>query len=608
MTRTRPVLIPQPRQVTYRQGLFRFQRGLSVELGGGLESGDKARTHTLLTELFLLLGGQVHTTEHIDTGRRGCWLRVGKKRRAVGAPKPERPLPAEGYELRVRPEAIELAGHDLAGLFYGVATLRQLAAGQRSLPCVTIRDWPQLALRGIHYDLKGVRPTFDALMNSLIELSRFKLNCILLEYEDKFPWSKGSGLRSPLALTERQLGCFLEAAHARHVRVIPLIQSLGHAEMVLQHRRYARLREIRDDYYQYCPSEPGSLRLLLSLIDEVVPWHSEERLFHVGADEAWRLGTCPRCKRAVARQGKNGLYLSHMEKVWKHLFSLGKQPVMWEDMFRHFSIKELNRVPRDVILMYWLYNRYEPDEARYFPDLARYLERGFSVMGASAAKGADGAFANVPNFEHRLMNVFAWAVVARRHGLPGVVSTAWSRYTYLLAPCEPFETMWPSLAGSAEAYWTGKPSSPEAFLTRFVTFTGAEPTAETVTALLRPDRRPADRPKTFAALAQAGGPWADYWNLLAVLTGLDGWMGWRDAVEKRLVHQLPALEAGLLPRAVRRRLQEEVQNALISGRDLRLGLRGELLRSLPRPEVTEWLSSRLDGYAALLKGLGEMAR
>jgi hypothetical protein len=258
--------------------------------------------------------------------------------------------------------------------------------------------------------------------------------------------------------------------------------------------------------------------------------------------------------------------------------------------------------------MYWLYNRYEPDEAKYFPDLARYLERGFSVMGASAAKGADGAFANLPNFEHRLMNVFAWAVIARRHGLSGVVSTAWSRYTYLLAPCEPFETMWPSLAGSAEAYWTGKPTSPEAFLTRFLAFTGAEPTAEAVTTLLRPDRRPAERAKTLVTLAQAGGPWADYWNLLAVLTELEGWMAWRDSVEKRLVHQLPALEAGLLPRGPRRRLREEVEKVLISCRKLRLGLRWELRKKLLRAEVEEVLATRLDGYEALLKGLVEMVR
>jgi hexosaminidase len=584
-----------------------LQRGLLVELGGRLE--DEAKTHTLLTDLFLLLGRQVHTTEHSDAGRRGCWLRVGKKEGAVAAPKPQRPLSAEGYELRVRPQAIELAGHDLAGLFYGVATLRQLAAGQRSLPCVTIRDWPQLALRGIHYDLKGVMPTFDALMNSLVELSRFKLNCILLEYEDKFPWSKETGLASPLALTERELGRFLEAARARHVRVIPLIQSLGHVEMVLQHRRYAPLRETRDDYYQYCPSQPGAHRLLLRLIDEVAPWHADERLFHVGADEAWRLGTCPRCTRAVGRLGKNGLYLVHMEKVWKHLFSLGKQPVMWEDMLRHFSDRELSRVPRDVALMYWLYNRYEPDEAKYFPDLARYLKHGFSVIGASAAKGADGAFANLPNFERRLLNVFAWAVVARRHGLAGMVSTAWSRYTYVLPACEPFETMWPSLAGSAEAYWTGKPTLPEAFLSRFLAFTGAEPTAEAVTTLLRPDRRPgADRAKTYAALAQTTGRWADCWKLLAVLTELEGWKAWRESVESRLIHQLPALQTGRLPGAARRRLREKVARVLISGKALRLGLGRELRKALPRPEVEEFLSTRMDGYEAVLKGLGEMAR
>ena len=608
MSKERPTLIPEPREVTYRGGRFRPRRGLKVHLSGSRQSG---AGKVLLAELSAVLEGLgpkavmvPPAAIHPDARRRGCWLRVAAGDGPVSVPRPRGRLRREGYELRVTPRALEVVARDEAGLLYGVMTLRQLAAGGRGLPCVTVRDWPELALRGVHYDLKGVRPTFDALMRSLAELARFKLNCILLEYEDKFPWSEETGLASPLALTGGQLRRFLEAARARHVRVIPLVQTLGHAEMVLQHRRYARLREVGDNYYQYCPSRADSAELIKGLIDEVSAYHPEESLFHVGADEAWLLGTCPQCKRTAAKIGKNGLYLKHMEPIWRHVLSLGKQPVMWDDMLRHFSAGELKRVPREVVLMYWLYNRFEPDVEKNFPHLPHYRERGFTVIGASAAKGADGRYANLPHFGRRLRNVFAWARVARRHRLPGVVSTAWSRYTYLLAPCEPFETMWLSLAGSAQAYWRGEAPSPEVFAERFLHFTAGGAQEELVTALLEPDRR--EMPalaERLSGLAGGGGPWAGYWSLLGALAELEAWLSRREMVEKHLIHQLPALQAGRLPRSARRRLRREVTEVLTAGRSLRRDLRRELGRGLPRAEVEEFLASRLDGYEAVLRGL-----
>lgn len=601
-----PVLIPEPREIIYRSGRFTLSGKPAVHLGG-VDRGPTGEV--LLAELSEVLRGLAPAASppavlRCEARGGGGWLRVSAEEGPASAPRARGRLRPEGYELRVTPRAVEVAARDEAGLFYGVMTLRQLAAGRRDLPCVSIRDWPELSLRGVHYDLKGLMPTFDALMRSLDGLARFKLNCILLEYEDKFPWSEQTGLASPLALSQRQLRRFLEAARARHIRVIPLIQSLGHAEMVLQHRRYARLREVNDNYYQYCPSRAESAELVKRLIDEVLAYHPDEPLFHVGADEAWLLGTCPQCERAAAKVGKNGLYLQHMEPIWRHVLAQGKQPVMWDDMLRHFSEEELERVPREVALMYWLYNRFEPDVEKNFPHLPHYLERGFTVIGASAAKGADGRFANLPHFDRRLRNVFAWAQVARRHRLPGVVSTAWSRYTYLLAPCEPFDTIWLSLAGSAHAYWLGQAPSPAEFTQRFLRFTGADARGETAPACLQPDRREmsslAERLSEWAA---QGGPWAGYWSLLGALAELEAWLGRRDMVQSHLLHQLPALEAGRLPRSARRRLRREAAEVLAAGRSLRRRLRRQLRRGLPRAEVEEFLASRLDGHEALMRGL-----
>ena len=602
----RPILIPEPREVAYRRGEFTARGRLAVNVGGGSELTDDGAVHALLSELYLTLGGERQTRFHRDSRRKSQWLRVAPEDARAQAPKQARRLRKEGYEIRVTPRSIEVVAGDSAGLLHGVMTLRQLSAGGKRIPCVTIRDWPALELRGVHYDLKGLMPKFDALMQSLVELSRLKLNCILLEYEDKFPWSRESGLASALALSERQLRRFLAEARARHVRVIPLVQSLGHAEMVLRHRKYARLREVRDNFYQYCPSNRGSVELIRRLIDEVAEFHPEEPFFHVGADEAWLLGTCPRCERAARRVGKNGLYLKHMVPVWQHVLSLGKRPITWDDMLRHFTLKELRQVPRDVVLMYWLYNRFKPDVATNFPHLPRYLEQGFDVLGASAAKGADGRFANLPNFDRRLRNVFAWAGVARRHGLTGVVSTAWSRYTYLLAPCEPFETAWLGLAGSAEAYWTARPPTPEVFVRRFLRLEGGVADDQLAELILHPGRPGYARlAEVLRARAESGGCRRDYWLLLSALYELEAWIGHCQEVEKEVVHQLPLSEAGRLPRSSRKRLKERVRAALAWARALKRRLSKELRKALPGAEVEEFLATRLDGYEAVLEGLSD---
>ena len=60
-------------------------------------------------------------------------------------------LPAEGYVLasgRVDEHPVlALSGVDGAGTFYAVQTLRQLI-GHRSLPAITVRDWPSMPIRG----------------------------------------------------------------------------------------------------------------------------------------------------------------------------------------------------------------------------------------------------------------------------------------------------------------------------------------------------------------------------------------------------------------------------------------------------------------------------
>ncbi|MEY4460103.1 MAG: hypothetical protein RL429_92, partial [Bacteroidota bacterium] len=62
-------------------------------------------------------------------------------------------LPAEEYALKVSPGKIVVVGGGAAGVFYGIQTLMQAEAGQKSLPGMTVRDQPAFAYRGMHLDV-----------------------------------------------------------------------------------------------------------------------------------------------------------------------------------------------------------------------------------------------------------------------------------------------------------------------------------------------------------------------------------------------------------------------------------------------------------------------
>src|SRR5690606_10334484 len=69
----------------------------------------------------------------------------------------------ESYSLRIDESTIQLEAQSVAGAFYGIQTLRQLARIQPgSLPCLEIDDRPSLSFRGLMDDIsRGPIPTMD---------------------------------------------------------------------------------------------------------------------------------------------------------------------------------------------------------------------------------------------------------------------------------------------------------------------------------------------------------------------------------------------------------------------------------------------------------------
>ncbi len=99
-------------------------------------------------------------------------------------------LPAEGYEIDIRDAGIEVRAADTAGAFYAEQTLRQLARlHDGRLPVGHIRDWPDLAHRGVMLDVSRDKvPTMTTLLALVDRLAEWKVNHLELYAEHTFAY------------------------------------------------------------------------------------------------------------------------------------------------------------------------------------------------------------------------------------------------------------------------------------------------------------------------------------------------------------------------------------------------------------------------------------
>jgi hypothetical protein len=322
------------------------------------------------------------------------------------------------------------------------------------------RRSPTVPRRGVHLDLKGNQPTPRRLLELLDLFAAVKLDVVLAEWEDTFPWKCYPELRSRTAYTPETIARFHARASELGIEVIPLVQCFGHAENVLSRSRFRSLREAPNDVSEFCASKLGSARLVIEMADDVLEqtgrWIDR---FHLGGDEAWHMGSCPRCKRTVGAKGKDSLYLSHVGPILDHLNLRGVRPILWDDMMRKWPDGALREIGRKSDLMAWCYGAEPVGRGKEWLNeghLKRYRKAGVTAWGASAYKGGDGAFADVPDPETRNKNNLGWAKQAGKHRLAGIVATAWSRYNTFMSPCETIEASLHTLVTAAAAMWDGK--------------------------------------------------------------------------------------------------------------------------------------------------------
>ncbi|MCM8789249.1 MAG: family 20 glycosylhydrolase [Candidatus Omnitrophica bacterium] len=314
------------------------------------------------------------------------------------------------------------------------------------------RNKPAVGMRGIHLDLKGLPPTPARLLEILELLSQARINCVLVEWEDTYPWKTYPVLRSETAYSMATINKFLSKAEKLGIEIIPLVQSFGHLENVLSKRKFQHLREIPDNVSDICPLKKGSREIILDMVKDVLLTHKNIKYFHLGGDEVWSLGSCEKCKKFVEKNGKASLYLVHIEPIFEFLNASGIRPIIWDDMMRNWDKKELKKIAGHTDLMCWSYSK---DTFTFVKKetMEKFKKAGCRMWAASAFKGGDGAYVDIPNIETRAMNMLNWVKYGQSMKMEGVIATGWSRYNTFVSPCEGIEASLHTLVLAGKIAW-----------------------------------------------------------------------------------------------------------------------------------------------------------
>jgi hexosaminidase len=336
----------------------------------------------------------------------------------------DRSLPGQGYELRIGTDRVELAGGDEAGLFYGEATLAQLARLHGgALPVGTVRDHPDLAVRGVMLDISRDKvPTADSLRAVVDRLAALKVNQIQLYSEHTFAYRghpEVHGAASPLDEHEiRELDAF---CRARHVELVPNQNCLGHMNRWLQHDRYSRLAispggfvdpfGIARQPMTIEPRNPDSLALVRELLAELLPLFSSRRV-HVGLDEAWELPA-----------SRLEDFLGWVTTLRKLPELDGREMLMWGDMVADRP-DLVGALPDGVTVCEWGYDSWHPFDER----CAVLADAGIPFW---VAPGTSSWLSILGRLTNARRTCRAAAAAALAHGGSGYLNTDWGDLGHL---------------------------------------------------------------------------------------------------------------------------------------------------------------------------------
>jgi hypothetical protein len=380
----------------------------------------------------------------------------------------------EDYTLAIGPGGAAIDGTSARSVIHGVQTLCQLIRANRTgnqIPCLAIRDYPALRLRGFQNDMtRGPSSSLATLTGQVDLCSSLKLNFFSYYMEHQFAYAKHPGI-GPVdgSMTPEDLSALVAHAAPLQVDILGCQQSFGHMNGVLALDQFKHLAEHTNerrgpmDRWALTPALEETYQLLDDLYSEQCP-RLPFGIFNINCDEVGTLGIGP-AKEMVASIGSTGAYIKHITRLHALLRDRhGKRTAMWGDFLQHHP-EAIGQFPKDIMILDWDYAPRDDYSDRIRPLIAG----GHEVMVCPSVIDYNRL---LPDFAGSAINIRNFVRDGVRLGAAGMFNTEWKDGGEALnAPT------WYGAAWGAECAWSGSTTAQEDFDRRIGAILFGEPVA-----------------------------------------------------------------------------------------------------------------------------------
>lgn len=296
----------------------------------------------------------------------------------------------ERYTITVGADGITVTAGARITLMYAVCKLIELGQSGSFRLC-TVDDAPTKPMRGFHMGLPAERNIEFTKRLFRYVLLPLGYNTLFIEFcggmrferhpEISEKWLEASrlareGLQPPNPheymgaegelIEKAQVAELIEYAKSYGFEIIPEVQSLGHVQYItyahpeisepsdedaVKDTRTEDERPVAVYSHCYCPSNEKSYEIIFDIIDEIIEVSKPQRYVHIGHDEVYYLGNCPKCRK----KPHDVLFAEDINRLYSYLGSKGLGTAIWSDMLqpvtKYKTQNAADLIPKDVLCL-----------------------------------------------------------------------------------------------------------------------------------------------------------------------------------------------------------------------------------------------------------------
>jgi len=308
---------------------------------------------------------------------------------------------------------------------------------------------------GIHVTTNG-RSSLAALKRLLGEVApALGFNWVIAEVNGHFAYQSHPEAAEADSLSADDARGLAQLARENGINLVPMYNCLGHqswrdkpAALLRTHPEFNEAPDMdatAEGFYcmSWCPNHPDVNPLVFDLFDELLDAF-EANAFHVGLDEVFVIGHCPRCKATHNAE----LFAKAVNDYHGHLAGRrGVEMQMWGDRLldaatmgyglwessENDTHQAIDKVSTDIVMCDWHYEVMED-----FPSVRFFQEKGFRVW---------------PGGWNKEQSIRTFFGVAEREAGPrmlGYMATTWTNLNDIVAglagePIDPAKERVPSI-------------------------------------------------------------------------------------------------------------------------------------------------------------------